>query len=404
MRKIAAYAVISVFLLLAACGNSEGKENPTGAPTATVAPTETVAPTATTAPTATAAPTATTAPTATAAPTATTAPTATPVAEPTGGAQSAGMKLVLGEYLGMVLYNVTQAEVDARIHDILYELAERKVVDRPAELGDITNINYVGKLDGVAFEGGTDDSEEGTDLELGSGSFIPGFEEGLVGVVAGEVRDLTLTFPESYHSASLAGQTVVFTVTVNEVKALVYPELTDEYVSENLSAGMTAEEFRQSVYEELRWESLTAQAVEQLMNVSAWESYPADEIEAEATEIIDMYISYAQYYGSFLGADEETMLQFLGFANRAALEEYAYFYAEYALKTSLLMETIAEKENIALTEAVYEERALEYAYANGYTDIVTFENDYGVEEIESAILYDLVLEYIVAKAIIVEEN
>lgn len=401
MRKIAACAMMGVLLLLAACGNSKGKENPTGIPE-DLTPTATLIPTA--APTSTIAPTATTAPTITTTPKETLAPQETPVPEPTGEAQSAETKLVLGEYLGMTLHNVTQAEVDARIKAILYELAEQEAVDRPAELGDIANINYVGKLDGVAFEGGTDDSEEGTDLELGSGSFIPGFEEGLVGAVAGEVRDLTLTFPADYHSAGLAGQTVVFTVTVNEVKALVYPELTDEFVSENLSAGMTAEEFRQAVYEEMRWESLTVQAVEQLVSTSAWEVYPVEEIVADATEIIDMYISYAQYYGSILGADEETMLQFLGFANKAALEEYAYYYAEYALKTSLIMETVAKKENISLTETVYAERALEYAYANGYTDIAAFESDYGVEEIESAILYDLVLEYIVAKATIVEEN
>lgn len=262
----------------------------------------------------------------------------------------------------------------------------------------------MGKLDGVPFEGGTDDTEEGTDLELGSGSFIDGFEEGLVGAVAGEVRDLELTFPEDYHSADMAGKTVIFTVTVNEVLELVLPELTDEFVSENIAEGMTAEEFGTVVYEELRWEVLTGQITDQLMSSSVLEVFPEEELKAEAEEIINMYMTYVQYYASILGADEATMLQFFGFEDMAALEEYAYSYAMYMIKSSLVMSAVAVREGITVTEEEYAIRAMEYALANGYTDIASFEADYGAEEVEEAILIDLVLEFIISNAIIVEEN
>ena len=396
MRKIAAWMIVTMLVLLTACGRDVPDETPTDMPKATGAPTATLAPTE--APTD--APEPTNTPEPTSAPTMAPQETLTPepIKEPTE------TKLVLGEYIGMVLYDVTDAEVDAQIKEMLAEFAVYEIADRPAKLGDITNINYVGKLDGVAFEGGTDDSEEGTDLELGSGSFIDGFEEGLIGAVAGEVRDLTLTFPEEYHSAEMAGKTVVFTVTVNSVVEPVYPELTDEFVSENLSAGMTAQEYRREVYEQMRWESLSGQAMNNLMNAAVLESYPEEEMLASAMEIINSYLASAEYYASILGADTETILQFFGFANSTELYEYAFFYAEYMLKSMLVVSAVAVREDIVLTEDIYAERALEYAYANGYTDLEMFEADYGVGEIEEAILADLVIEYIIANANIVKEN
>ena len=403
MRKIAAYAMLGVMLLFAGCGSGEGNGTPTGTPQNLTPTTEPVA-TNTPTPLPTPEPTATEAPKATEAPQETKAPQETLVSEPTEEAQSTETKLVLGEYRGMVLNDVTEEELADQLIAELYEFAEYVATDRPAELGDITNINYVGKLDGVPFEGGTDDTEEGTDLELGSGSFIDGFEEGLVGAVAGEVRDLELTFPEDYHSADMAGKTVIFTVTVNEVLELVLPELTDKFVSENIAEGMTAEEFGTVVYEELRWEVLTGQITDQLMSSSVLEVFPEEELKAEAEEIINMYMTYVQYYASILGADEATMLQFFGFEDMAALEEYAYSYAMYMIKSSLVMSAVAVREGITVTEEEYAIRAMEYALANGYTDIASFEADYGAEEVEEAILIDLVLEFIISNAIIVEEN
>ena len=143
----------------------------------------------------------------------------------------------LGDYKNMKVtledkYEVTEDALISNVNLILtyyakYEDTDKKVVEN----GDVANIDYVGKKDGVAFDGGT---AQGYDLEIGSGTFIPGFEDGLVGVNVGDTVDLNLTFPENYGNADLAGADVVFTVTVNSIKEKIlytYDTVTDEYVN-----------------------------------------------------------------------------------------------------------------------------------------------------------------------------
>lgn len=138
-------------------------------------------------------------------------------------------KITLGEYKKLSAKpkkaSVTKKDLTEIIDRIKTGFAEKKPVKRAAKMGDEVNIDFEGKKDGVAFPGG---KGEKYDLTLGSGSFIPGFEEGVVGKKAGETFDLELTFPEEYHAADLKGQKVVFTTTVNEVKEITTPEMTDE--------------------------------------------------------------------------------------------------------------------------------------------------------------------------------
>ena len=141
----------------------------------------------------------------------------------------------LGEYKGIAVTvteaSVTDEEVENQIQQVLNSKAEYREVDRAAQTGDQVNIDYKGLLDGEAFEGGT---AEGYDLTLGSGSFIDGFEDGLVGAVKGDQKDLNLTFPDPYpNNPDLAGKEVVFEVTVNAVKERSIPELTDEFVKKD---------------------------------------------------------------------------------------------------------------------------------------------------------------------------
>ena len=196
--------------------------------------------------------------------------------------------ITLGQYKGLTLYQVDSSDVALEIENMMDGYAELVEVDRPAEEGDIVNINYVGKKDGIAFDGGTDDSEEGYNLELGSHSFIDGFEEGLIGVVAGEVRDLDLTFPEDYHSEELAGQAVVFTVTVNAVQQLVIPEFTDEFVKENFDIS-TAAEYEAVLQEEMNKATFYEQIIAALLETSTVENYPADRVEQEKQGMIDYW-------------------------------------------------------------------------------------------------------------------
>ena len=149
--------------------------------------------------------------------------------------------VTLGDYDGMVVevagnFDVSDEDVVNYINSMLayypsYEDTDKQTVEE----GDCVNIDYEGKKDGVAFDGGT---AQGYVLEIGSGTFIDGFEDGLIGVNVGDTVDLNLTFPENYQAADLAGADVVFTVTVNRIveKTTVnYDNLTDEYVASNLS-------------------------------------------------------------------------------------------------------------------------------------------------------------------------
>ena len=160
-------------------------------------------------------------------------------------------EVTLGQYKGVEApraeVNVTDEDVDAR----LKEMAERdsrmvSVEDRPVEKGDIVNIDFEGFLNGEPFDGGKSDS---FDLEIGSGSFVPGFEDQLVGMNAGEEKDIDITFPEDYH-ADLAGKAVVFHVKVNAIKVKEIPALDDEF-AKDVSEFDTLEELKKDVREKM---------------------------------------------------------------------------------------------------------------------------------------------------------
>ena len=332
----------------------------------------------------------------------TTEPTAEPTTEPTEAAPAEEAEVVLGQYKGLELKEVDSAEVAEYLHAMLEaNFAELKAVDRAAKEGDTVNINYIGKKDGVAFEGGTDDSEEGTDLELGSGSFIDGFEEGLVGAVAGEVRDLNLTFPEEYHSAELAGQSVVFTVTVNEVKESTVPELTDEFVKENIGYDTTAE-LVLVIDAMMNEQSFREQAILALVENSEVLTYPAARLEEEKQYTIDSVMNQAQIYMMYFGMDETSVLNMFGFQSTEDLKAYAEAYAYETVGQMLILEEIAKTEQLEPEEEYYQKKALEYATDAGYEDLESFEADYGREMIEEVVLLDYVVDYVISQAVIVK--
>ena len=385
-----ALAGIAATALLSGCGN---KTEDTVTPTPTTA-VETAAPTETTVPTEL--------PEETAAPTTTPAPTPEPTDAPAVTDNEEETKVTLGQYKGLTLYEVDSSVIAQELVELMEGYVELVKVDRAAVEGDTVNINYVGKKDGVAFEGGTDDSEEGYNLELGSHSFIDGFEEGLVGAVAGEVRDLNLTFPEQYHSEELAGQSVVFTVTVNSVQEKVTPELTDEFAKENLEFDTVAE-YISALYAARNEEAFYNQINTALMENSTVENYPADAVESEKQNLIDYYMSYAEMYASYFGTDAETMLtSMFGFPSKAAMESYAEEYAFNVVKNMLVLTEIAVQEKLTVSDEEYQKRALVYAISYGYEDIESFEADYGADMVLEAVTMDYIMDYIVSQAEIVK--
>ena len=312
-------------------------------------------------------------------------------------------KVTVGEYKGLALTSVSQAAADEDIAQMLEYYSELAEVDRAAQDGDTVNINYVGLKDGVAFEGGTNDSEAGHDLVLGSNSFIDGFEDGLIGAVAGEKRDLNLTFPEGYQNAELAGQAVVFQVTVNSVKEIQVPELTDAFVAEKFPAYKTVEEYKEARLEYLNTETYYEQITEQIMASSEVEKYDEGEVADEKQALIDEYTAYASYYGSMYGLDTESSIKYLlGFESTEAFEEEMGKFAYEVVKNRMIIMEIAEKEKIKVTDEIFDTKAAEYAEASGYADAEAFITANGEEVVRDALLVELVMEFLIDNAVISE--
>ena len=305
--------------------------------------------------------------------------------------------VTLGNYKGINLHEVTSESIDAEIKEMLTYFTEFVAVDRVAAEGDTVNINYVGKIDGEAFEGGTDDSEEGYNLTLGSHMFIEGFEEGLIGVKAGEVRDLTLNFPENYGNPELDGKEAVFTVTVNEVMESVEAELTDAFVAQNF--GMNSVDAYVKWLREIRnKESFRIQVKEKLLPACTIENYPENEMNQERQAMTEYYEMYAAYYGM----DFESFVIYMGgFSSVEEFNEYCEEYAKSAVKERLVLAEIFKKEDLTLSEDEYRNRAWEYAQEYGYPDVESFEQENGIENIEKVVIMDFVLDYIISQANIV---
>ena len=157
----------------------------------------------------------------------------------------------LGAYKGIEVekraYNVTDDEVDAAIAQLQEGVARMVDVDRPVENGDTVNLDYSGSVDGVKFDGGT---AQGQTLTIGSGQFIPGFEEQMVGMAVGEEKDIEVTFPEEYHAENLAGKKAVFAVKVNGIQVKELPTLDDEF-AKDVAEYDTLEALRDAKRQEL---------------------------------------------------------------------------------------------------------------------------------------------------------
>lgn len=263
------------------------------------------------------------------------------------------------------------------------EVTDRKDV----RLGDTANINYVGKYADTleAFEGGTDDSEGGYDLVIGSGSFIPGFEDGLIGAEVGTTVDINVTFPEDYGKAELAGVDVIFTVTINKISA---PAYTDEEVTALGIEGVTdkaglleyIKEDLKTQAEEENKETARSKALELAYdNATFAEEFPQvliDRFVADYEDTLEYYMQmYSYYYGVTYSSVDDYIAQNYGIA----LEEVESYKNEQAieqLKYIFLERAIAEAEGLTVTDEDVEAELLDIATQSGYTDVDSFAEFY----------------------------
>lgn len=264
--------------------------------------------------------------------------------------------VTLGEYKGIVkeVAEVTEEEIDALIQEALEAAGTpEQITEGIIENGDTVNIDYVGKKDGVAFDGGT---AQGYDLTIGSGSFIDGFEDGLIGVGVGDTVDLELTFPESYHSAELAGQAVVFTVTVNYIHGDIIAPSVEDYALNNDFESVEA--FRAIVEEELNEENRTEADENVWITVvdnATINEYPQSEIDKALSNMREYYTQFAAAYGTDLNG----LLTQLGLSEET-FDEDMLEYAQLAVAEKLVAIAIAEEENMTVSDEEYDAQINEY--------------------------------------------
>ena len=261
-------------------------------------------------------------------------------------------EVVLGEYKGIEVQKADMEVTEADIDEAIGKEQDKNsrlvtVEDRAAENGDTVKINFDGTMDGVAFEGG---KGENYPLVLGTGNFIEGFEEQIVGHKTGDAFDVNVTFPENYHAKDLAGKPAVFKCELLEIQRKEFPEVNDEFASE-VSEFDTLEEYKADLRKKLEDAKMKSAAAQNENNViakvceNAQIDIPAPMIEMQTEQMIDDYARRMQSQGLPL----DQYMQYTGMTMDKLKDQFRP-QAERNLKTRLVLEEVAKAENIQVSE------------------------------------------------------
>ncbi|MCI9504632.1 MAG: trigger factor [Clostridia bacterium] len=259
-------------------------------------------------------------------------------------------------------YTVTDADVDKEIENVRTRVAETvEVTDRAAQNGDTVKIDFAGKADGKAFEGGT---AEGYDLTLGSGQFIPGFEDGVVGMKLGETKDLNVTFPEDYQAEELKGKPAVFTVTVHKISGKKLPELNDEFAKKMGSESV--EKYRATVRERLERNaaSRSLNETEDAILTEIAKGAKAEIPEAMIERQEDSLMQRMEYNLMYQGISMDDYLKYVG-STRDQYKKNFETEARRNVLHQLIIEKIIKQENIKADEKEVEAKVAEQAASVG---------------------------------------
>lgn len=289
--------------------------------------------------------------------------------------------VTLGQYKGLSytkqVVEVTDEDIENKIKSDLNSHSERvEVTDRAVQNGDIVNIDYVGKIDGEAFDKGSASDQE---LTIGSGRMIPGFEEEIIGFTTGESKTINVSFPEDYSNADLAGKPATFDITVNKIYETVVPELTEEFVKEKLSydsidayraaVKSSLEEAAKEEAEQKKFNDVIGAAV----NNATFNKDLTSDIAKAKENLIKNYDSMAQ---SYYNVDAKTLFGALYGMNEDQFDQAMESQAKSNTQYNYMLSAVVEAEKIGATEDEIKE------YAN------TLLADYGVASVEE--LYKLI--------------
>ncbi len=306
----------------------------------------------------------------------------------------------LGKYKGIELKKI---EYNVSDHDIEHELGHMaehnarlvSIEDRPVEKGDITVIDFEGSIDGVPFEGGKAEKHE---LEIGSNTFIPGFEDQIIGMKLEEEKDITVTFPEDYFSKELAGKPAVFKVKLHEIKKKELPKIDDEF-AKDVSEFETLAELKNSIKERMQkaneekakyeMEDAALKAVSDNVEIDI----PSGMIDAEIDNMMKDIEQRLQYQGL-------TLAQYFTLSGKteAQVREEMKEQAEKAVKSRLVIEAIIKAEDVKPEEKEVEEKLKEMAKNYGKTEEEMSKNEYIKEYIENNMKVEKAIEFIVNNA------
>ncbi len=319
-------------------------------------------------------------------------------------------KLVtLGEYKGISYTptdtSVSDYEVTVALNKALnekgYSKSESglKITEGTVQVGDTVNIDYRGLKDGVAFDGGT---ASGQSLTIGSGQFIEGFEEGLVGKTIGSDVKLNLTFPKNYGSAELAGQAVIFEVKINSVTTRVtYSKLTDTLANELNSEVKTAEEYMTALKTGLQNEKKTA--ADETDSGILWNTVIGNatfgklpkKLVKQCLKEFNDYFEYVAKQYSFNSVEEFVAGQ--GWT-MSYFEEQGQLNAENTVKSQLTAYAIAKAEGYTVTEEIFDESVKKYAADAGYSDSAKYVSAVGEDAIKDQIVLDYAMDLVITNA------
>lgn len=254
---------------------------------------------------------------------------------------------------------VEDKDVEERIERDRLRVSRLVPVDRPVQKDDTVTIDYEGRVDGVAFDGG---KAENYDLKIGSNSFIPGFEDALIGHSKGETFTIQLRFPDDYHSEELKGKDTEFTVCIHEIREREMPELDDEFVKDISEDLDTVDQYRQSIREEL--EKQAGERAENEFQQRALEAY-VKLAEMELPELaiqdeVDHMVQEQRQQMMYQGFQLEQYLQMLGISE-AAFRMQLRASAEQSLKERLTLDALAKEQGFEVSDEAFEKRLKEIA-------------------------------------------
>lgn len=309
-------------------------------------------------------------------------------------------EVTLGKYKGIQIKKIEYNVSDEDVEHELQHMADRNsrivnVEDRAVEDGDITIIDFEGFIDGVVFEGGKAENHE---LTVGSKTFIPGFEEQLIGMKIDEQKDIQVKFPDDYFSEELKGKEAIFKVKLHEIKKKELPTIDDEF-AKDVSEFDTLDELKNSIKEKIQKENtarIKYETEEQAIKTvceSVEIDIPSGMIETEIDNMVKEIENRLKYQGMML----DNYLQMIGKTNEEFRKEYED-QATKSVKSRLVLEAIIKQEDIKVTEQEIEVKLKEMAKSYGKKEEELIENQALKNYIEESLKTEKAIEFIIEKA------